>query len=70
METFKFVEDADGNHTFVCDDWRISAWEAPSGTGITCHIFSRHYPYTSTVIRGLESFTDAEIVASRFILTH
>ena len=56
-----------GQYEYHDADWSISAWEAPSGTGITCHVFGKHYPYTSVAIRDLKDISAAEEAAAKYI---
>jgi hypothetical protein len=69
MNTVK-LENVSGGYEYVDPDWRVSAWDTPSGTGITCQVFTRHYPYTSVCIRGLESIDAAEAAANHYIMNY
>jgi hypothetical protein len=53
-----------GQYEFNNRDWHVAAWEAPSGSGITCMVGCHHYPFTSTAIRGLSNVGEAETAAS------
>ena len=68
MDTIKLREEFfPGQWEYFGPDFSVSAWEAPSGNGITCHVFRKHYPYTSVAIRGLKDIAAAESAATYYM---
>ena len=64
----KLIEDREAEcFRYQDNDWRITAYEAPSGRGITCQVFTRHYPYTTVVFREINDIPEAERIASEYI---